>query len=308
MAQDYLCISIPEELRKYTKEAELLETIGVEINTRDFGVEPIKDMFGNTVGTAYFSDTGELIKKVYYDGSSIKSIENYRNKKLYSQEEFNTGKIVRKSLFNVFGKKISVLKFKYNRDEQITSIQKYIDGVVYSVQYGYDELKRVNSRVIYAGNNVVNEQSFTYDILDRIVEYKDSNQRIRISKVNPHNDLVSYTITDVIGNQIIINNKFICSEYIGTDIEINGHKTTVKDPMYISNVMLKKPYTNEDDLDFAVSHFLNIPKINHSSLMRTNRNNNINSDKISNLIISNKKEYDARPPISADKIHLLNLQ
>ena len=308
MAQDYLCISIPEELQKFTKEAELVEPVSNNINTKKFGVEPITDTLGNTVGAAYYSDTGELIKKVLYNGSSVKSIENYRNGKLYSQEEFSTGKIVRKVIYNTLGNKISILKYKYDRDNQIICIQKFIDDVVYSIHYGYDDLNRVNSRIIYQESKVINEQKFTYDILDRIVEYRDSNQYIRIKKVNPNNDLVSYIITDVIGNQIIINNKFICSEYIGTEIELNGHKTSVKDQTYISNTMLKRPYTNEDDLNFALSHFINIPKLTSSNFITTKRQNDINTDKLSNLIISNKKESDSKPPISADNIHMLKLK
>ncbi len=307
MTQDYLCITIPEELQKYTKEAEFFEPVCEEKSSKDFGLKPINDTFGNTIGTAYFSDTGELIKKVFYNGNSVKSINNYRNNKLYSQEEFDNGKIIKKILYNTNECKISILKYKYNNDGQIVYIQKQINDKIYSVKYGYDELKRVNSRTICFGQNIITEQTFRYDILDRIVEYKDSNQCIKITKVNQHNDLVSYTITDIIGNKIIVENKFMCSEYIGTDIELNGHKTSIKDRNYINNVMLKKPYTNEDDLDFALSHFINTPKINNPNLITTKRERNINTDKIANFIISNKKDDFAKPVISADKICMFKL-
>ena len=218
MVQNYLSISIPEELKKFSKEVELLETPSKVYKLNDFGVKPIKNNSGNTVGNAYYSDMGELIKKVYYNGSSVIKVENFRNGYLYSQEEFNSAKILRKTLYDANKTKLCVIKYKYNNDEQICSIQKFINDNVYTVNYGYDELKRVNSRTIYIDCSLINEQSFKYDILDRIIEYKDGNQCIKIHKVNQHNDLVSYTIIDAVGNKIDINNRFILSADSGAFI------------------------------------------------------------------------------------------
>ena len=247
MTQNYLCISIPEELQEFTKEVTLINN-NEDDKSGDFGVKPILDKYGNMTGTSYYSNSGELIKKIFYKGSSVESIQHYRNNKLYSEEKFITGKISRKTLYNSEGKELSVIKYKYDREDRIVCIQKRIDGQFYSVEYGYDELKRVNSRIIRAGSEVINEQKYRYDILDRIVEYQDSNQCINVHKVNQYNELLNYTITDIIGNRIVVSNRFMCSEYIGTDIELNGHKTSVCDRIYVNNVMLKKPYTNEDDL------------------------------------------------------------
>ncbi len=306
MTQNYLCISIPEELQEFTKEVTLINN-NEDDKSGDFGVKPILDKYGNMTGTSYYSNSGELIKKIFYKGSSVESIQHYRNNKLYSEEKFITGKISRKTLYNSEGKELSVIKYKYDREDRIVCIQKRIDGQFYSVEYGYDELKRVNSRIIRAGSEVINEQKYRYDILDRIVEYQDSNQCINVHKVNQYNELLNYTITDIIGNRIVVSNRFMCSEYIGTDIELNGHKTSVCDRIYVNNVMLKKPYTNEDDLDFALSNMIKVPKISSTTIMTTKRENNINTDKISNFIISNKREKDSTPPLSADKIKLLKL-
>ncbi len=301
--QNYLSILIPEELQQFSKVADIID--GTEPVKNNFGVQTIIDKDGNITGTEHYSASGELIKKVYYKGSSVSTIEHYRNSMLYSQEKYDTGKIIQKTLYNSEGNEVNVIKYKYNRENQIVFIQKQANNTVYSVEYGYDELKRVNSRNINAGSKTISKQLYRYDILDRIVEYKDDNQSITVHKVNPNNELISYTIRDVIGNKIEVNNRFICSEYIGTEISVNGHKTSVKDKMYINNVVLKKPYTNEDDLDFALSEQVNVPKINHDSITTTNRNNDINTDKITDILISNKKENINNTPFSADKIKFI---
>lgn len=306
MMQNYLCVAIPEELQVFSKEAAIVDNS--DKNRPDnFGVKQLKDADGNLTGTAYYSNSGELIKNIYYQGSSISKIEHYRNNTLFSVEEFETGKLTTKTLYNAGGIVLSIIKYSYNPRNDIIIIQKNLSDLVYAVVYGYDELYRVNSRKIKVGGNIINEQNYRYDILDRIVEYSDNNQRINVHKVNPFNELISYTITDVIGNRIEIDNKFLCSEYIGTDIILNGHKTSVKDKMYLNNVMLKKPYTSEDDLDFALSNLIKIPKINSDKTMITKRETDIYTDKLSNFIILNQKEKESAKPISAGDIKFLNI-
>ena len=303
MAQNYLSIFIPEELQQFSKVAEIFEH--TEPAENNFGVQTIKDKDGNLLGTEYYSSNGELLKKVYYKGSSVSTVEQYRNSAIYSVEKYDTGKIIQKTLYNKKGSEVNVIKYKYNRENQVVYIQKQINNKIYSVEYGYDELKRVNSRYLRAGSETINKQQYRYDILDRIVEYKDDNQCITVHKVNPNNELISYTIRDVIGNTIEVNNRFMCTEYIGTEISLNGHKTSVKDKMYINNVMLKRPYTNEDDLDFALSEQVNMTKISTNSIATTKRNNEINTDKITDFIISGKKESIKNTPLSAEQIKLL---
>ena len=38
------------------------------------------------------------------------------------------------------------------------------------------------------------------------------------------------------------------------EIIVNGHSTTVKDTSYVDNIMLKKPYATEDDLDLIIAN------------------------------------------------------
>ena len=166
---------------------------------------------------------------------------------------------------------------------------------------------RVNSRIIKVNKNTVAEQRYRYDILDRIVEYKDENQTINVLKLNPKNELLSYTITDRNGNTISIINKYMCSDYIGTEIDLNGHKTTVNDKSYVDNVMLKKPYTSEDDLDLVISKMLNNSKSESESkpklipITRRGPNKDISDTIINNNLINSNKPL----PISMRKVQLL---
>lgn len=306
MTQNYLCISIPEELQQFSKVVTFLDNdIDSQNVKNDFGVKIVKDKCGNVTGTAYYSDTGELIKKIYYNGSSVSSIEQYRNNRIYSKEQYDTGKISQKTLYSALGAILSTIHYRYNKNEKITCIEKNVNNTRYAVEYGYDELMRVNSRMLKVQNKVINEQHYKYDILDRIVEYKDVNQCIKVHKVNQNNELISYTITDAIGNRIVINNKYICTDYIGTEIILNDHKTIAKDMSYVSNIMLKKPFTSEDDLDFALSNFINIPKISSPNTFTTSREQGLSTEEIIDNIIMKKTE--TAPPISADKIKFLKL-
>lgn len=307
MTKNYLSISIPRELQKYTKFVKLLDNIDEQDSDQiksNFGVKLIQDKSGNLVCTAYYDDTGELIKQIFYNGSSISSIKHFRNNLLYSEESFITGKITKKSLYNQSGNQICLITYQYNRSELITCIQKLADNLRYAVEYGYDDLLRVNSRTVKINGKILNRQMYRYDILDRIVEYKDDNQCITVHKVNQKNDLICYTIVDAVGNKIIVNNKFMCSEYIGTEIELNDHKTTIVDKSYIDNIMLKRPFTSEDDLDFAVTNLMKIPKICSQESCITKRDSAFLENDISNLVINS----EMHKPISADKINLLKLK
>ena len=310
MDQDYLCISIPTELQQYTKIVSNIndntEHPIKEVNT-DFGVKLIKDDKGNLIHAAYYSESGELLKKIFYDGPTVSSIEHYRYNLLCSIEKYNNGKITRKTKFNRFRKPICIVNYEYNRKDQITAIRKFANDNRYEVEYGYDELMRVNSRIIKVNNNIVTEQRYRYDILDRIVEYKDENQTITVKKLNPKNELLSYSITDKVGNTIIIINKYLCSDYIGTEIELNGHKTTVCDKSYVDNIMLKKPFTSEDDLDLVMSKM--IYKNNHERTSNiapiTKRTSNTD---ITNVVINENINISTKPlPISMRKLRLLQI-
>ena len=46
------------------------------------------------------------------------------------------------------------------------------------------DIDRIVERIVYNNDEEVIKQTYNYDILDRIVEYKDNNQRIVVSKVS----------------------------------------------------------------------------------------------------------------------------
>ena len=309
MMQNYLCISIPDELQQFAKLMEPDdEIIQPKLNSQDFGVKLIKDEYGNLTCAAYYSDTGELLKKILYKGSTISSIEQYRNNILYSTEKYDNGKITRKIKYDKSGKTISTISYEYNKKDQLITIRKFTNDVRYAIIYGYDELMRVNSRSIKIDDKFIEEQRYRYDILDRVVEYKDKNQKIEVHKLNPNNLLLSYTITDNIGNQIHVKNKFMCSEYIGTEIELNGHTTSIKEKSYLDNVMLKKPFTSEDDLDFVLSNIYKKHQSEQFVPIQITRRESKNN--VINMIIDDKlkpKPEITILPISIRKRVLLNL-
>lgn len=291
-------ISLPVELLEYKKNTQKAPEGCSNINIPDFGVKLVKNDIGELEYSAYYSDSGELIKQVYYEGSSVSLIKHFRNKKLYYSENYKESKLYRKTTYDKNGNIFAITVFEYNRQNQIKSIRKSMQSNRFTVEYGYDDLKRVNSRKILVNNEVISEQEYKYDILDRIVEYKDNSQKINVYKISPNNKLIKYTITDSSGNEINIINKYLCSDYIGTDIELNGHKTSVKDLTYTDNVMLKKPFTSEDDLDFAVSSIL---KKSENGMTRRIRENNAIDIRINSNIEKNPM------PISIRKLALLNI-
>jgi hypothetical protein len=250
------CVTIPAELLEYKKTSNS-EILADKKSNCNFGVKIIKNQNGEIERTDYYTNYGDLIKSIYYKGSSISVIKHYRNQLLFSEERYSDGKLISKGIYNNKGVVISGIAYKYNRENRIISIEKSVENNLYMVEYGYDELDRVNSRKVSLNNKVINEQTYRFDILDRIVEYKDFNQKIDILQISKNNELISYKITDRIGNEMLVVNKFIDNLYKRTDISLNNHQTSVIDKSYVDNIMLKKPYTTEDDLDFIIANLYN---------------------------------------------------
>ena len=274
MSENYLCISIPEELQQFKKISRILEENNEPEQPTvnfDFGVKLVKDEQGNPAHAEYYSDTGELLKKIYYHGSAVSRIEHYRNNRLYSEEEYIDGKLDQEKTFNNLRELIATIKYKYAPKGRLMSISKLIKDDRYDVDYGYDELGRVNKRTIKQNSNPLDEQKYRLDIMDRIVEYRDRNQMIRVHQINHNNDLVSYTITDKAGNSIAVINKFLCSDYIGSEVDVNGHKTTLKDRCYVDNEMLKRPSATKDDLNFILARLFKQLKREKTPDIKTKR-------------------------------------
>ena len=254
MTNNFLGISIPEPLRCYCRVLQETENFySPKPEVCDFGVKLIKDANGKFEFAAYYSDTGELLKKIYYKGSVLEHIEYFRNNLMHMREDFIQEQIKNRIKYDKNGNIKSKISYEYDKKNHITSITKQIDKSTYCVEYGYDELQRINSRTLSMNDKEINKQFYRYDILDRIVMYKDKNQCITVKQIGKNNELIYYVIEDKILNEISVYNRFINSEYIDSEICLNGHKMILKDNSYVDNVMLKKPYTREDDLDFMIS-------------------------------------------------------
>ena len=255
MAENFMCVSLPQELSQFQKNIEMITpriTVPWESNVRI-----IKGRDGIIEHVDYFGNEGELVKQIYYKGSAISEIKYFKDNILYQEERYSDNKVVSRGTYNKDKILISGVAYHYDRKERIVKIEKSRGNTTYSVDYGYDELGRVNSRRIsYNTNNIV-EQKYRFDILDRVVEYKDERQTIFVDKISNRGELISYKITDKMGNVISIVNNLIEGCYIDTDIILNGHKTTKVCRSYMDNIYLKKPYTTEDDLDLVIANLFN---------------------------------------------------
>ncbi len=247
-------VSVPQELMQFRKTYASQTTKLETLQNYDYGVKIVKNDKGEIDSVLYYSDDNELQKQVCYSASEISSIKYYSNGRIVSLEEYKEGRVLSKLKYNKACFVISRLDYEYNRSGYITKIKKKKNDNFCSVEYTYDDFKNINSRKVSVGTEVILYQKYRYDILGRIVEYSDDNQTISIHKMGTKNELISYTIIDKIGNKTSVNNHYAGSEYIRTDVSLNGHVLSIKDSSYVDNVMLKKPYTTEDDLDLIISN------------------------------------------------------
>ena len=99
-------------------------------------------------------------------------------------------------------------------------------------------------------------------------------------------------------NEISVINHFNADGYKKTDISLNGHTISITDRSYVDNIMLKKPYTSEDDLDLIISKMLN----NNTSEFKTTRTKTDSLDDMINCSIQSRTL-----PISIRKRLLYNM-
>lgn len=251
---------IPEELEQY-KKAEISDEIrdipGAYSNLL-FNIKTVSNKNGIDY-VAYYNQTGEIVKQEYYRGSLITKINKFTNNKLKTSEQYDNGNVIEKQMYDSDEKVVQSVKYLYQK-EKIICITKTLPTSEYSINYGYDELDRVNYRKITVNDIIFGEQHYRFDILDRTIEYKDYNQKITVHQVNNKNQLLSYTITDSAGNEINVQNTYIDTGYVSSDISVNGHVVTVADSCYADNVMLKRPYAKDDDIDLVISQLFSARK------------------------------------------------
>ena len=248
-------ITLPEELSSFKK---LLETNEEQIDVdleMPSGIKVNKDSRGRIQSVCYYSPNGELSKQVFYEGINISFINYYKNELITSKEVYEGALLTKKSIFKKNGSEAYNITYRYVNDRPVEICKTTISNKI-SINYKYDQLGRIIMRKVIVDDTVLSEQKYVYDILNRILGYQDKNQKIFIKDFSEKNELLSYTITDKIGNEIIIDNHFTEYGYADTKITLNGHSVTVNDTSYVDNVMLKKPYATEDDLDLIISNLM----------------------------------------------------
>ena len=255
MERDYCCVSIPLELSAFRK---VQKTVCSEPNEVPSNLSPEFKVCKSEKGAIEaieYACADNVTKKIFYNGSTVIKTEYYKYGELYLIEEFKDEKLSKKTKYesSILASETS---YRYDNRGKLTKIIKQIKDDEFYVNFGYDDIGRINSKKIYYNSQLVFDQFYKFDILDRISEYKDLNQHIKIHKMDRNNKLVSYTIIDKNENTIQITNFFNATYYNFTEIELNGHKTTVKDDSYIDNIMLKNPRTDEDDIDLIISSLI----------------------------------------------------
>lgn len=265
MYPNELCITVPEDLKCYQKSSDYFCE---QKNNNEYISEiKIRRNQSEQIESVEYYENEELVKSVIYKASSVIANRYFKYGYLYLEEEFSSyPKISSKSYYKKDGNLSFRIEYEYNRQNKIIGIKKLKNNTEYLVKYGYDELERINSRKIYVNLDLICEQKYRYDILDRVVGYRDASQTISINQISAQGELISYKIIDRIGNEIIVNNLFSKSGYSCTKVTVNGYSSNVRDESYVDNIMLKKPYTTEDDLDLIISQLLNSsPKTQRTS-------------------------------------------
>ncbi len=212
------------------------------------------DSWGRVTSASYYSTNNQLIKQEFYVGEKLSKIDYYHKGVLYKTELYNAGIISSKIVYKKDGSEAYCIK--YNDSGRVKDIYAQKDNK-YLVSYEYDKYARIISRKWYINDTLKTVQMYCYDDLNRITEYKDNNQTIEVSEYGKKHELIAYTITDKIGNKIFIKNNFSESGYVDSEITSGYEHFVIKDISYAHNIMLRKPRTSDDDLDFIIANLFN---------------------------------------------------
>ena len=242
--------TIPQELWAFANKPQSLDISSPQ-------TEVLRDSHGRIYSVCCYNYKRELTKQVFYNGAAIKSIEYYHKNALISKEEFNDSKLITKKHYDN-GIVESITNFEYDSKKNVQKITKEENNFVVIVQYMYDTFNRIISRKTYNNKEFISKQEYNYDILDRVTYYNDENQTIKVNSYSSKNELINYTITDRMNNVIIVINHFSDKGYICTEYSLNEHSLTLNDTSYVDNIMLKRPYATEEDLDLIISNLYSL--------------------------------------------------
>lgn len=257
--------TLPQELIKYYHINNDFFEDNIAISSN---IEVVRNNEGKISSLRFYSSDKELIKSLCYDNSKIIRINYYRQNLLYSSDIYNGEFLIEKNVYNKNGSIAYTISIEYNKEKHPGRISKKILNMEFFVGYKYDTFGRIVEKNICLNGKETTKQEYRYDVLDRVVEYKDKKIKIQVNKISSNNELINYTITDRMGNVISVENHFADCGYICTTLMVNGHTTSINDLTYVDNIMLKKPLASEDDLDLIISDlFTNMD-------MTTGRNRN----------------------------------
>ena len=290
-------VSIPQELISNKNILEAINSLDLEL---DSPVKITRDVSGRVNSASFYNVDNELYKQIFFDGSIITGIDFYKNDKLSRKDIYdNAGYLISKYLYRKDGSCACEIHYDYDLQHKISAIVKKTLHKDIRVEYSYDCLDRIISRSIYLNKRLLTCQQYGYDVLDRVIKYQDENQKISVNSFGSKNELLSYTITDKIDNEIIVTNHFTAAGYVDTVFTVKGSSSTVKNTSYVDNVMLKQPFSGEDDLDLIISGLC------ASSTIHVTRPDDVSTKNSINLI---DKNIEMRAlPISIRKRVLYNI-
>ncbi len=253
MLNSYCRLTVPKDLTAFYRVTDTIRRANINEFNKDIVIN--RDTKGNIASVNYFSSDNQLQKQICYKDEDISKINYYNAGCLTTTEAYKDGLLALKFIFNNKGYLQYSYEYQYNRKKQITQLCRKNHDEEIKVEYKYDDFDRIIKRIVSLNHEYLLEQTYRYDILDRIVEYRDDNQRIVVNRISKNNELLYYIITDKMNNDVRIFNHFTdANTYDYTEILVNGHSSTVKDESYVDNIMLKKPHTNEDDLDLIIAN------------------------------------------------------
>ena len=220
--------TIPQELIKYYNPADVSNQ-----NEQNFSsnVEVVRNNEGKIFSLKFYSPDKDLVKSLCYEGAQITQVNYYRQNLLYCSDKYNDSLLLEKTVYRKNGVVAYIINYEYNKEKRLVRICKKTLNREFLVGYKYDTFGR---------------------IIEKNISF--NGKQIKVDKINQNNELISYRITDKIGNVIGVENHFADCGYICTTLVVNGHSTTVNDTSYVDNVMLKKPYAKEEDLDIIISN------------------------------------------------------
>ena len=292
---DNSCIkfSVPEELREYCLNYPQKSEFNLDFSSFVSDVTIKRDDLGQIVYIDYISSQKGLEKRVFYKNNSVSKVNYYTLGKLSLKEEFEDDRLILKSFYNNFEKCLYSIKYEYDYKSNIETLRKNVSGNEIFIKYYYDDIGRVIERCLFYGVDLITSQHYSYDILNRILEYEDERIHIQVQRINKAGLLEAYKIDDKFGNNIEIENYFDLIYYKYSKVTINGHSKNIVNNSYLDNLMLKAPYASENDIELCLMNYLN-SNSGILALSQIKNEDSINlekSNKIKALPISIRKRY-----------------